>query len=218
MRKMNELSAKDLKDICNPNIFKFDTTKEIVDTTDLIYGQERGIKALQFGLDIDVKGYNLYLEGPSGVGKTMYTRKYVTAKAEKEKVPNDWCYIYNFENANEPVAISFPAGQGKVFKETMDSFIKDIKKDIKKTFNNDDFEKEKKIIKQEFEEKRAILLEKLNEKTLKNGFQVQSAQNGIYMMPVLDGKTLAEEEFEKLDEETKRVYEEKSNIVQEQIF
>lgn len=218
MRKINELSAKDLKDICNPNIFKFDTTKEIVDTTDLIYGQDRGIKALQFGLDIDVKGYNLYLEGPSGVGKTMYTQKYVKQKAEKEKVPNDWCYIYNFENANEPIAISFPAGQGKVFKETMDSFIKDIKKDIKKTFNNDDFEKEKKIIKQEFEEKRAILLEKLNEKTLKNGFQVQSAQNGIYMMPVLDGKTLAEEEFEKLDEEIKRKFEEKSNIVQDQIF
>ena len=218
MRKNNELSAKDLKDICNPNVFKFDTTKEIVDTTDLIYGQERGIKALQFGLDIEVKGYNLYLEGPTGVGKTMYTKKYLLQKSEKEKVPNDWCYIYNFENPNEPVAVSFPAGQGKVFKETMDSFIKDIKKDIKKTFNNDDFEKEKKIIKQEFEEKRTVLLENLNETTLKHGFQVQSAQNGIYMMPVLDGKTLAEEEFEKLDEEIKRKFEEKSDIVQEQIF
>ena len=166
MRKRNELTPKDLKDICNPNLFKFETTKELVDSNDLIYGQERGIKALEFGTDIDIKGYNLYLEGPSGVGKTMYTKKFLDKKAEKGKVPNDWVYIYNFENPNEPIAVSFPAGQGKVFQNTMENFVKDVRKDIKKTFNNDDFEKEKQIIKQEFEEKRENLLEKLNQKTM----------------------------------------------------
>ncbi len=218
MRKVNELTAKDLKDICNPNLFKFETTKELVDTTDLVYGQERGMKALEFGVGIDIKGYNLYLEGPAGVGKTMYTKKFLKKKAEKEKVPNDWVYIYNFENPNEPVAVSFPAGQGKVFQSTMENFVKDIRRDIKKTFNNDDFEKEKKLIKQEFEEKREKLLEKLNQKTMMQGFQVQSTENGVYMMPVLDGKTLAEDEFEALDENVKKEFEERSALVQEQIF
>ena len=209
---------RDLKDVCNPNLFKFETTKELVDTTDLIYGQERGMKALEFGVDIDVKGYNLYLEGPTGVGKTMYTKKFLTQKALKDKTPNDWCYIYNFENPNEPVAVSFPAGQGKVFKETMENFVKDVRRDIKKTFNNDDFEKEKQIIKQEFEEKRELLLEKLNKRTMVQGFQVKSTANGVYMMPVLDGKPLAEDEFDNLDENIKREFEERSNLVQEQIF
>ena len=218
MRKRNELTPKDLKDVCNPNLFKFETTKELVDTNDLIYGQERGIKALEFGTEIDIKGYNLYLEGPSGVGKTMYTKKFLTKKAEKEKVPNDWVYIYNFENPNEPVAVSFPAGQGKVFKSTMESFVKDVRKDLRKTFNNDDFEKEKQIIKQEYEEKRENLLNKLNQKTMIQGFQVSSTDNGVYMMPVLDGKTLAEDEFEELDENVKREFEERSALVQEQIF
>ena len=218
MRKRNELTPKDLKDVCNPNLFKFETTKELVDTNDLIYGQERGIKALEFGTEIDIKGYNLYLEGPSGVGKTMYTKKFLTKKAEKEKVPNDWVYIYNFENPNEPVAVSFPAGQGKVFKSTMESFVKDVRKDLRKTFNNDDFEKEKQIIKQEYEEKRENLLKKLNQKTMIQGFQVSSTDNGVYMMPVLDGKTLAEDEFEELDENVKREFEERSALVQEQIF
>ncbi len=218
MRRSNELLPRDLKDICNPNLFKFETTKELVDTTDLIYGQERGIRALNFGLDIDIKGYNLYLEGPSGVGKTMYTKKFLNARAEKDKIPNDWCYIYNFEDPNAPVAISFPAGQGKVFKETMESFVKDIRKDIKKTFNNDDFEKEKKIIKQQYDQKRDNLLEKLNKRTIVQGFQVKSTENGMYMMPVLDGKTLAEEEFDNLDENIKKEFEERSNLVQEQIF
>ena len=218
MRKRNELTAKDLKDVCNPNLFKFETTKELIDTSDLVYGQERGIKALEFGTDIEIKGYNLYLEGPSGVGKTMYTKKFLEKKAEKEKVPNDWVYIYNFENPNEPVAVSFPAGQGKVFQETMENFVKDVRRDIKKTFNNDDFEKEKQLIKQEFEVKREKLLDKLNQKTMIQGFQVKSTDNGVYMMPVLDGKTLAEEEFEELDESIKKEFEERSALVQEQVF
>ena len=218
MRRSNELLPKDLKDICNPNLFKFETTKELVDTNDLIYGQERGIRALDFGVGIDVKGYNLYLEGPSGVGKTMYTKKYLTAKAAKEKVPNDWCYIYNFEDPNAPIAISFPAGQGKIFKETMEGFVKDVRRDIKKTFNNDDFEKEKKLIKQEYEKRNDQLIEKLNKRTMVQGFQVKSTANGMYMMPIIDGKTIDEEEFEKLDESVKREFEERSNSVQEQIF
>ena len=214
----NELLPKDLKDICNPNSFGFETTKELEDTSDLIYGQDRGIKALEFGVNIDVKGYNLYLEGPSGVGKTMYTKKYLEKKALKDKTPSDWCYIYNFEDPNEPVAISFPAGQGKIFKENMESFVKDIRKDIKKTFNNDEFEKEKQVIKQEFDDKRENLLKKLNDKTMKQGFQIKSTDNGIYMMPIYEGKTIAEEEFENLPQEIKIQYEEKSAEVQELIF
>ena len=218
MRSKNELTPKDLKDICNTNIFKFETTKEIEDVSDLIYGQERALNALEFGIDIDVKGYNLYIEGSAGIGKTMYTKRFLEERAAKNKVPNDWCYIYNFENPNEPVAVSFPAGQGKVFKETMEDFVKDIRRDIKKTFNNDDFEKEKQIIKQEFEAKRELLLEKLNKRTMVQGFQVKSTANGVYMMPVLDGRTLQEEEFDALDESIKREFEERSNLVQEQIF
>ena len=218
MRSKNELMPKDLKDICNTSIFKFETTKDIEDVTDLIYGQERALNALEFGIDIDVKGYNLYIEGSAGIGKTMYTKRFLEDRASKNKVPNDWCYIYNFENPNEPVAVSFPAGQGKVFKETMEDFVKDIRRDIKKTFNNDDFEKEKQIIKQEFENKRELLLEKLNKRTMVQGFQVKSTANGVYMMPVLDGRTLQEDEFDALDESIKREFEERSNLVQEQIF
>ena len=215
--KKNELSYKDLKVTCNPEIFNFNDTSELEPISTEI-GQDRGIKALEFGVNVDIKGYNIYLEGPSGVGKTMYAKNYLDKIAKKKKTPPDWCYIYNFKNPNEPVAVSFPAGQGKEFKETMDSFIKDIRTDIKSTFNNDDFEKEKALIRQEFEEKRAVLIQKLNESTEKFGFQVKSAQNGIYMMPVLNGKTIEEEEFDKLDDEVKQDFEKKAEIVQGQVM
>ena len=217
MKNKNELTYKDLKMTFDDSIFTFDTTAELEDINTGI-GQERGIKALEFGLQVDVKGYNLYLEGPSGVGKTMYTKNYLNKISLKQKVPNDWCYIYNFDNPNMPISVSLPVGQGKEFKDNMDGFIKEIKKDIKKTFNADDFEKEKALIKQEFEEKRTALLDKLNQDALKYDFQVKASQNGIYMMPIVDGKVIEEEEFDKLEDSVKQEYENKSTLVQEQIM
>ena len=217
MKEKNELSYKDLKMFCNKDMLHFETTQEL-DSISTGVGQERGIKALEFGLQVDIKGYNLYVEGPSGVGKTMYTKNYLDQIATKKKVPNDWCYIYNFQNPNEPIAVALPAGQGKEFKESMDGFIQEVKKDIKKTFNADDFEKEKSLIKREYEEKREVVMNKLSEEALKHNFQVKSAQNGIYMMPIVDGKVIEEEEFEKLDDQVKKQYEETSIIVQQQIM
>ena len=215
--KKNELSYKELKNICNPNTFKFETTDEL-DGLDSIYGQDRGIKALEFGLSVDAKGYNIYLEGPSGVGKTMYTKKSVAKVASKKNAPDDWCYIYNFDTPNEPIAVSLTAGLGKEFKSDMDIFIKDINKDIKVTFKNDDFEKQKALMQSKFEQKKSALLEKLNKSSLKSGFEVKATNNGVYMMPVIDGKTIEEEEFNKLDNETKRTFEENSAIVQDHII
>ena len=217
MKNKNELNYKNLKISCDPSIFKFKTTEEL-DNIETGIGQERGIKALEFGLNVDINGYNLYLEGPAGVGKTMYTKHYLDKISKKQKTPCDWCYIYNFKNPNEPIALPLHAGQGKEFKEQMDAFIKDIKNDLKNTFNNEDFEKEKALIAQTYEEKREALMVKLNKKSEKYGFQVKSAQNGIYMMPIINGKAIEQEEFEKLDDETKQNFEDNSSIVQEQIL
>ena len=169
-------------------------------------------------MDVEAKGYNLYVEGPSGVGKTMYTKNYVNKIAAKKKTPDDWCYIYNFEEPNEPIAVSLPAGKGKEFRDDMNSFIQDIKRDIKLTFGNEDFDKQKSLMQSSFEQKKNALLEKLNKQSMKSGFQVKTAQNGVYMMPILNGKTIEEEEFEKLDEKTRKQFEENSIKVQEQII
>ena len=87
MKNKQELSYKDLKMSCNPDVFTFDTTADLEPIQEGI-GQERGIKALEFGLQVDVKGYNLYLEGPSGVGKTLYTKNYLNKIALKKNLPS----------------------------------------------------------------------------------------------------------------------------------
>ncbi len=84
MKNKNELNYKQLKMTCDPNVFKFDTTDNLEPITTGI-GQDRGIKALEFGISVNIKGYNIYIEGPSGVGKTMYTKKLFKKNCKKEK-------------------------------------------------------------------------------------------------------------------------------------
>ncbi len=217
MKNSYEVSYKSLKYTCDPSIFRFETTAD-VKTNYRGFGQQRGIASLEFGLSVDTKGYNVYLEGPTGSGKTTYTKEYLDKISRTKKVPPDWVYVYNFDDPNEPVAISLTAGEGIKFKDSMEKFIKDIRHDIKNTFKSDDLEKEKSIITREFEERKEKLLSDLNKKSAKYGFQVKSSETGIYMMPIINGKVIKEDEFEKLDAKVKKEYEDKSEIVQQEII
>ena len=215
MAKTKELSYTQLKKECDPTIFKFKTTKELENFSGVI-GQARGIKALEFGVNIDIKGYNIYMEGPTGIGKTIYARNYLQKIAKDKPVPDDWCYIYNFEDPNEPIAVNLPAGFGKKFTADMDAFIETIKAEIKSAFNNQDFEKEKATIEKDVEEKKIRLIDKLNKDAAKQGFEIKNASTGIYFLPMINGKTLSEDEFEALDENTKNEFEMRSLEIQKQ--
>ena len=215
MARIKELSFKELKKECDPSSFKFKTTRELEPFSGTI-GQARGIKAIEFGLNIDIKGYNLYLEGPTGIGKTIYAKNLLNEIAKTKPIPDDWCYIYNFDNSNEPKAISLPAGLGRQFMEDMDSFIQTIKTEIRSAFNNQDFEKEKANIQRDVEEKKIRLIEKLNKDALKQGFEIKNTSSGIYFLPMIDGKTLSEDEFNALDEKTKNDFEARSVLIQQQ--
>lgn len=215
MSRIKELTYKDLKKECDPAFFKFKTTREL-DPFDGVIGQSRAIKAMEFGLNIDIKGYNIFIEGPTGIGKTIYARNKLSEIAKTKPVPDDWCYVYNFSNNNEPMAINLPAGLGREFTNDMNQFIETIKNEIKSAFNNQDFEKEKDAIQKDVEEKKIKLIDKLNKDAAKQGFEIKNTSSGIYFLPMINGKTLSEDEFNALDEKTKQDFEARSVAIQQE--
>ena len=215
MARMKELNYTQLKKACDPASFKFKTTKELEPFMGTI-GQARGMKALEFGLNIDIKGYNLYLEGPTGIGKTIYARDKLKQIAKTKPVPDDWCYLYNFANPNEPVAVSLPAKMGKEFASDISQFIENMKVEIKSAFNNQDFATEKANIEKAVEEKKIKLIEKLNRDATRQGFEIKNTPSGIYFLPMINGKTLSEDEFNALDEATKNEFERRSVEIQKE--
>ncbi len=214
MAKTRELSYTQLKKECDPAIFKFKSTKELEPFTGII-GQTRGIESFKFGVNIDVKGYNIYIEGSTGIGKTVFAKNFLKDFVKDKPTPDDWCYVYNFENPNEPKALSLPAGLGKTFKADMNAFIETVKSEIKSAFSNRDFEQEKENIRKDIEDKKIKLIEKLNKDAAKLGFQIKNSDS-IYFLPMVDGKALSEEEFNALPQSEKEKFEANSKIIQQE--
>lgn len=212
--KPKELSYKDLDYRCGEAVFPFKSTVEL-GTFEGIIGQERASKAMKFGLKMKMRGYNIYMSGPTGTGKTSFAKQIVNEMASTMSVPDDWCYIYNFTKPNQPMAIKLPAGMGKEFQADMEAFVKVIKQEIVNAFDNDQYEKEKAEIMEEYESKKDELLDKLSEDAETHGFKVNTGTAGIYFLPIVEGKAISEEEFENLDDNIKEEINEKTNILQQ---
>ncbi len=210
---MAKLGYEKLKNECNTGIFGFGDTSAL-NSVEGIIGQERAKKAMEFGLKIKMRGYNIYMSGTTGTGKTTYAKNYISNLAKNEKTPDDWCYVNNFEKHNEPTAINLPAGKGKIFKEDTDILIEEIHSIIPKVFESEDYEKQKTEKIREYQNKRADLLSMLNQNAEKQGFKVKTSNGGIYFLPIIEGKELSEKDYEKLEEEKKKEINERSRNIQ----
>jgi lon-related putative ATP-dependent protease len=215
MSKVNELPYNMLKREFDSNLFSFNDTSEIQPFHGVI-GQERAERAMEFGLKIKMRGYNVYMSGVTGTGKTSYAQKFISEVAKDESVPEDWCYVYNFNNPNQPTAVNLPAGKGKLFHKDMEEFVKIIEQEIIKAFSSEDYEKEKANIVKEFQSKRDEIIEKLSKNVEEKGFKVKSTDTGVYFLPVVEGKVIDETEYDELDEETRGMLSEKLSAIQMQ--
>lgn len=214
MKKIKELDDTQLKHACLPENFTFQTTAELT-TLDGIIGQERAVKAFDFGLEVKMKGYNIYMSGPTGTGKTTYACKRTKEIAAKEPVPMDWCYVYNFQNPKKPLALSFQPGIGKAFCEDMEKLVVSFQKELEKLFRSDDYEKQKLSITHSFEKQQNELLDLMDATALEYNFYVKRSDSNLYFLPMKDGKPLEEEDLKTLSEEENEIIEENSRILQE---
>lgn len=170
MFKKYEIPIEELRFKSNLDIFPYETTKDIKVDRELI-GQDRAMESLKYGLSMKTKGYNIYVSGLSGTGKNSYS--YIVAKefAENKKTPKDWCYVYNFNKANSPRAISMEAGQGKDFKNEIEEAIKKIEEEIPKAVSSKNYEDNRNKIftsnkEMDIESKLLEELKKLKEETV----------------------------------------------------
>ncbi|MEG2310970.1 MAG: AAA family ATPase [Clostridia bacterium] len=215
MKKINELNYSDLKNNFDIETLNFKTTDEIEPYNGII-GQERALNAINSAMQIPQKGFNLYLSGSIGIGKTAYALSVVNRLSQKLSVPNDYCYVYNFENPNEPICLALEPGMGNEFKQDMNRFITLLLTRLAKDLTGDMYEKEKKTIIDRFSRSKDALMKEFDKSTYEQGFKVRNTENGIYFSPVHNGVILNEVDYKVLDDKTKKYFEEKSPKIQEQ--
>ncbi|HCD10656.1 MAG TPA: ATP-dependent protease, partial [Thermoanaerobacter sp.] len=206
---MGKLSFNRLKRYVNPEVFDFDTTEEIPPLEGII-GQDRAKKAMEFGIKIKQKGYNIFITGITGTGKTSFASSYIKKIARTEERPNDWVYVYNFEKPAQPIAIELPAGMGKQFKKDMEDFVEQLQRDIPKAFESDSYDMQKSEIIKKYQEKKSELMEELNTLAKSFGFVLKDTRTGIISIPVIEGRQISQEEFQQLDEEVRKEIEKRA--------
>ncbi len=211
------LAEEDLYRCCDPNFFSFKTTEELPPFEGTI-GQNRALRAIDFGLGLESRGFNIYVLGESGTGKTSTIRALISKKAEKEPVPSDWCYVYNFKEPDSPLAISLEPGRAMEFQKDMEELINSLKVEIPKVFESKEYEKQKSKILEEFQKRQKDLFTSLEEEAESKGFSIRRTVGGFFIVPIKKtGEPLSEEEFQNLDDKTKKKIEELGRLLQEKL-
>ena len=212
-----ELRPSELKNRCSPEIFAREADTVYSDS-DGIIGQERAVRSVKFGLEVSSPGYNIFMSGAPGTGKSTFARAAMQQKAENLKTPRDWCYLYNFSEPNAPWALSLPAGRGSVFKADMEEFVEDARTAIVNEFEGGDFEKRRTGIIEQFQRKTTEALQEIEDRVREQGFALQKGTGGFASIPLNEeGKPMSNDEFQSLDTEKRREIEDKGTDVQYEI-
>jgi predicted ATP-dependent protease len=201
---------------CDPAQFDFKTTEDLEHLTDFI-GQPRAIEALEFGVGIRQKGYNIFAFGPEGIGKEDLVRKTFEAAAAGEHVPSDWCYVENFEQPHKPRALELPAGKGNEFKRDMEQFVEDLQNVLPITFESEEYRNRMQEVQEALNERQEAALGELRAQAEQVGLAVLRTPAGLAIAPVRDGEVISPEEFQSMPSEQREKLEKDITDLQEEL-
>ncbi|RMG51835.1 MAG: ATP-binding protein [Acidobacteria bacterium] len=203
MPEHRELSPEEVYRACDPDQFDFETTAEL-SLPEGIIGQKRAATAIRFGLDITSRGYNLFLAGPPGTGRTTLIQSTLTRLAEQKPTPPDICLVNNFQAPDEPRVLYLQPGLGRQLQKDMEELIESLRQEIPRMFESKRYEQQQAEILRAYQQKTAELFSQIQREARQEGIQLQVTPAGIITQVVgEDGKPLSQEQYEALSDEEK---------------
>ncbi|MBM4447663.1 MAG: hypothetical protein FJ015_00310 [Chloroflexi bacterium] len=213
--KKYEVPTDKLRWECDPDIFEFNHTKNLAPLREFV-GQDRAIRAIEFGLSMDREGYNIYVAGLTGTGKTTVVKTYIQRLVERKKVEEkrqleDWCYLYNFADPDRPQIVSLLQGKGKPFRDQIGSLLQKLREELAKAFSSEEYTSERKKAVEASQTRQQKLLEETAEEAQRQGFQLQMTAVGPALFPMIDGKAISQADYLALDGSVRQKIEKKRN-------
>lgn len=195
--------SEDLICRCNPSMFTFQDTREVEPLQEVI-GQERAVRAIDFGLNMHSTGYNIFITGIAGTGKSTIVRDIVSRFAEKMPTPTDWCMVNNFENEYRPAAMPVPPGMAGKFCRSMNRLMEGLKIRIPREFDSQAFRDKITGVQEEFNHRKKEILDKLSSTAREKGLMIKKTPEGYQHVPLIGDKPLTPEAFAEMTEEEKK--------------
>jgi lon-related putative ATP-dependent protease len=187
-------------------------------------GQERAMRAIEFGLGVNKPGFNIFVTGLTGTGKTSIIKAFLkkitsqkTTPAADAPTPEDWCYVYNFIDADRPQALKIRRGWGKALKADMEQLVHNLQREAKKMFESDEYAHQRQEMVEQIQKKQQGMMEALMEESRRSGFALRMTPSGIVLLPMRDGKPMQESEYLELAPAEKKRLEEKRGEIEKKV-
>ena len=190
-----ELTPDELRGVCNADLFHFSDTSEIEPLDDVI-GQERAVQAIDFGLNMKSPGYNIFVTGIAGTGKSSIVKEIIGKFAAELPAPDDWCMVNNFKDEYCPKAVRVPSGKAVSFGKSIQRLIDDLKTELPKAFESKLAQDRITEIQNTFVDQQKALLEKVEILADQKQIRISRDDSGYQPVPYRNGKAVSAEEFE----------------------
>jgi lon-related putative ATP-dependent protease len=190
-----ELTPDELRGVCSVDLFQFTNTSEL-DPLDEVIGQERAVQAIDFGLNMKSPGYNIFVTGIAGTGKSTIVKEIIGKFAAELPAPDDWCMVNNFKDEYCPKAIRVPSGKAVLFSKSVHRMIDDLKTELPKAFESKQAQDRISEIQNTFADQQKTLLEKVDASADRKQIRISRDDSGYQPVPYRNGKPISTEEFE----------------------
>ncbi|MDD2851595.1 MAG: AAA family ATPase [Desulfuromonadaceae bacterium] len=197
MSELCRIPVDKLRWSCDPDLFDFETTAELPDFTGAI-GQMRALRSIDFGLGVDGPGFNLYISGETGTGRTTTIANILKKRAQSEPQPNDWVYVNNFKDANSAISLDLPAGKGCELAADMKKLIEAFRKDIPKALESNEYTSRRAELLENYQSTTNNLFQELEKKAETLSFSLQRTVSGLVIVPQKAGRNYTQEEYDAL--------------------
>jgi lon-related putative ATP-dependent protease len=214
---IRELDAATLYHRCKPELLEFETTDDLDPLTEIV-GQPRAVEAVQFGTSIKRQGYNIFAFGPPGTGKRSLVRQYLERQAPQEAAPDDWCYVYNFQDSTKPRALQLPTGRGRELRDDMEQLAEEIPRALSSQFESDDYQQRRQGLEQDYDRHKEEAESQIRERAREKGLAAVTTQQGLLWVPADEqGEPLPPEEIEKISPERDEQLRAKAKELQQEL-
>lgn len=190
----------------DPDAFQFECTEDLAPLTAFV-GQDRALRALQFGLNVDKTGYNIFVTGLTGTGKATAIQDYIQRELEVRRQsgelrrPEDWCYVHNFEDADRPRAIHLAAGKGRQLRDHLAQLLAAVRANLTRAFSSEEYEHERREIFERGQSVAQPAIEEAQKKAEEAGFWLRFGPTGVTLLPMREGKPMEPDAYAALSAE-----------------
>ncbi len=164
-------------------------------------------RALELGLVAREPSFHVFVAAAPEVMIEDDDVRYAQRFAEGRPTPPDIVYVHDFDRPEAPRPIMLPAGLGPALVAAMDALIGKLRDEMPSIAEAEDVKKAQAQLSKELEARNKQVVTDLESRARTLGFGIRSVPGGVQTFPILHGKPVSAEQYDVLDESTKRALE-----------